>query len=324
MPQATRLHITKMHGAGNDFVVLDATKAPLGLSAAQFRWLADRHRGVGADQILIVGPSPEPGIDFSYRIVNADGNEVQHCGNGARCFVRYVRSRGLTQKLSIRVRTVNADLTLTEQADGRVRVNMGEPRFDPASLPFDASGFGQATLASASVYGLPIKPQIAPQSPQNNLLTFRQLASEFKDFHAIILIAIASMGNPHAVVLVDDTACVNPWGPWLCTHPAFAQQVNAGFMQVVSRQSIRLRVHERGSGETLACGTGACAAVACGIQMGLLDADTPIDVQTRGGPLKIEWAGPGHPLYMTGPATTVFEADIDLPALPQELNPFST
>jgi diaminopimelate epimerase len=279
-----KLPFTKMHGAGNDFVVLDATRAPLALSRTQLQHLGDRHCGVGADQVLVVGPSPAPGVDFSYRIYNgASGDEVEHCGNGARCFVRFVRERGLTDKRSVRVRTVNNELVLTEEADGRVTVDMNVPIFDLARLPFDAAG-----LAVRDVNGWPL---------------YTLGRAEF---------AALSMGNPHAVVRVDDVdaAPVHGLGPTLETHPRFARKVNVGFMQIVSRTQIRLRVWERDAGETLACGTGACAAVVAGIRAGWLDAR--VDVHTRGGVLTIQWAGQGHPVFMTGPAVTVFEGEIQL------------
>jgi diaminopimelate epimerase len=279
-----KLRFTKMHGAGNDFVVLDATHTPLSLTKAQLQQLGDRHRGVGADQILVVGPSPAPGVDFSYRIYNgASGDEVEHCGNGARCFVRFVRERGLTDKTSVRVRTVNNELLLTEQTDGRVRVDMAPPIFEHARLPFDAGG-----LASREVNGWPL---------------YTIDGAEF---------AVLSMGNPHAVLRVDDVdaAPVATLGPALESHPRFARKVNVGFMQITSRGEIRLRVYERDAGETLACGTGACAAVVAGIRAGWLDAR--VDVHTRGGLLTIEWAGGDASVFMTGPAVTVFQGEIEL------------
>ena len=277
-----------MQGAGNDFVVLDETRAPLNLSAAQYRWLADRHFGVGADQILSVRPSPAPGIDFEYVIHNADGGEVEHCGNGARCFVRFVRERGLTDKNTIKVRTVNQLLELHMLADGRVTVDMGLPVFDLAAVPFDPAGLASERHGDWERWVLPV-PGHEP------------------------LAAVLSMGNPHAVLEVDDTesAPVTTLGPQLETHAAFARKVNVGFMQVVSRSKVRLRVWERGAGETLACGTGACAAVVAGIRLGRLD--PRVDVHTHGGVLTIEWAGLGQPVRMTGPATTVFEGEVELP-----------
>ncbi len=280
-----------MQGAGNDFVVLDETRARLGLSTAQYRWLADRHFGVGADQILTVRPSPAPGIDFEYLIHNADGAEVEQCGNGARCFARFVRDQGLTTKDTIRVQTLGGVIEPRLNADGRVTVNMGAPVFELADIPFDASGL------QSQVQGSWVKwPLDAVDIAQA----------------AIIYVAVVSMGNPHAVQLVDDVdvAPVLLQGPLIEHHPRFPRRVNAGFMQVVDRKHIRLRVFERGAGETLACGSGACAAVVAGIRLGLLDSE--VDVQTHGGTLTISWAGGAAPVLMTGPATTVFHGEIDL------------
>jgi diaminopimelate epimerase len=285
-----RLRFTKMQGAGNDFVVLDATREPLDLSPAQYRFLADRRFGIGADQILIVGPSPTPGVDFSYRIVNADGTEVEQCGNGARCFARFVHERGLTDKTAIRVRTLTGDIAPALGADGRVTVDMGAPVFEHARLPFDATG-----LAPQPLHGFERWPLALGDGRE-------------------ALVAVVSMGNPHAVTRVDDVDAfpVAEIGPLVEGHARFARRVNAGFLQVLDRGHVKLRVHERGAGETLACGTGACAAVVAGIRLGWLDAR--VDVQTRGGRLTIEWAGGDAPVLMTGPATTVFEGEIELPA----------
>ena len=285
-----RLPFTKMHGAGNDFVVLDATRTPLALGAAQLQRLGDRRFGVGADQILVVEPAPTPDVDFGYRIFNgATGAEVEHCGNGARCFVRYVRCHGLTQKTRVRVRTVNRVLELTEQADGRVTVDMGAPDFEPGALPFDTAGLTPRLENGFALWPLRV------MNP-----------------HAVdaVEVAVLSMGNPHAVLRVDDvdTAPVGALGPAIETHPRFARKVNVGFLQVVSRQRVRLRVHERDAGETLACGTGACAAVVAGIRLGWLDAC--VDAELRGGTLSIAWTGDA--VHMTGPAETVFEGEIDL------------
>jgi diaminopimelate epimerase len=283
-----RIRFTKMQGAGNDFVVLDETRAPLNLSAAQYRWLADRHFGVGADQILSVRPSPAPGIDFEYVIHNADGGEVEHCGNGARCFVRFVRERGLTDKNPIKVRTVNQLLELHMLADGRVTVDMGQPVFELAAIPFDAAGLTSEACGDWQRWALPV-PGHTP------------------------LAAVLSMGNPHAVLEADDieSAPVTTLGPQLELHAAFPRKVNVGFMQVLSRSEIRLRVWERGAGETLACGTGACAAVVAGIRLGSLG--PRVDVHTHGGVLTIEWEGLGQSVRMTGPATTVFEGEVEIP-----------
>jgi diaminopimelate epimerase len=287
-----RLRFTKMQGAGNDFVMLDATRTPIELSDEQLRRLGDRRFGVGADQILLVEPSSRPGVDFRYRIYNNTGDEVEHCGNGARCFVRFVRDQGLTTRDTIRVETMNRVLELRQQADGRVAVDMGAPVFVHDALPFDSSGLTARRLGGFELWPLELEGGRAVE------------------------VAVLSMGNPHAVQVVDnvDTAPVAEQGPQIEHHPRFPQRVNAGFMQVVDRTHIKLRVFERGAGETLACGTGACAAVVAGIRLGLLD--RRVDVQTHGGILTIEWQGEGQPVLMTGPATTVFEGDIEVPELP--------
>ena len=290
--QLMHIPFTKMQGAGNDFVVLDETQTRHNLSTAQYRFLADRHFGVGADQILTVRPSPAPGIDFSYVIHNADGNEVEHCGNGARCFMSFVRRQGLTNKDVVRVQTMNRVLELHWQADGRVTVDMEAPDFELSHVPFDPTGLTPTTQGSWQIWPLSLTD---------------------KSQSAIFSVAIVSMGNPHAVMLVDDvdTAPVLFLGPEIQALPAFPRGVNVGFMQVLDRSHIRLRVYERGAGETLACGTGACAAVVAGIRLGLLDA--AVDVQTHGGVLSISWAGGSTPVLLTGPATTVFQGTIDLP-----------
>ena len=287
-----KVPFTKMQGAGNDFVVLDETQQRLNLTEQQYRFLADRHFGVGADQILSVRPSPTPEADFEYVIHNADGGEVEQCGNGARCFVRYVREHGLTQKTQIKVKVQGGIISLQEQADGRVSVDMGPPVFDLTRVPFD-SQHAQAITSDMSKFGL-----------------WRLDLSE--DQRAEV--AVLSMGNPHAVLRVTDVdqAPVASWGPQIERHPAFARRVNVGFMQIVSRSRIRLRVFERGAGETLACGTGACAAVVAGIRMGWLDA--VVDVQALGGLLTIAWGGLGTSVSMTGPAQTVFHSEIEIPA----------
>ena len=287
-----RISFTKMQGAGNDFVVLDETRQLLGLSPAQYRFLADRHFGVGADQILTVRPSPAPGIDFEYVIHNADGSEVEQCGNGARCFARFVRDQGLTTQDAIRVQTKAGVIEPRLMPDGRVTVNMGAPVFELAEIPFNAAGLTPQATGSWQKWPLAL---VEPAQA------------------AIVYVAVVSMGNPHAVQVVDevDTAPVLLQGPLIENHPSFPKRVNAGFMQVVDRRHIRLRVFERGTGETLACGSGACAAVVAGIRLGLLD--DKVDVQTRGGTLTISWAGLASPVMMTGPATTVFDGEIDLP-----------
>ncbi len=300
-----KLNITKMHGAANDFVVIDATAGMPALSVGQWRWLADRHRGVGADQILIVErPTPEQqaaagpaGLDFVYRIINADGDEVEQCGNGARCFVRFVHDRGLTDKSSIRVLTKGGIIMPRLMADGQVQVDMGEPSFDPNALPFSTRG-------------------LVPEQRHRALLW--PLALERAGGEVCTrLVSLVSMGNPHAVQCVEDVerAPVEQEGPLIERHPRFPARVNAGFMQILSRSEIALRVYERGAGETLACGTGACAAVVSGIQLGLLDED--VRVHARGGTLSIHWAGSNGqpaPVLMTGPAETVFSAEVEIPA----------
>ena len=282
------LRFTKMHGAGNDFVVIDATHAPLTLDADALRRLGDRRFGIGADQLLVVERSATPGIDFRYRIFNgASGDEVEHCGNGARCLLRYVRDKGLTDKNCIRVETLNNVLELQLQADGRVTVDMNAPVFELARVPFDAAGLIAREVGDFQLWPLDVGDQLVD-------------------------VAVLSMGNPHAVQLVHDvdSAPVATLGPAVESHPRFPRKVNAGFMQVVTRRRIVMRVFERDAGETLACGTGACAAVVAGIRLGLLDAR--VDVHTRGGLLTIEWAGGTQHVFMTGPAETVFEGQIDL------------
>ncbi|RRD56016.1 diaminopimelate epimerase [Comamonadaceae bacterium OH2545_COT-014] len=295
------IRFTKMQGAGNDFVVLDETRARLGLTPAQYRFLADRHFGVGADQILSVRPALSPEADFGYVIHNSDGGEVEHCGNGARCFVRYVREHGLTDKRVVRVQVRHGVIELAEQPDGRVRVNMGAPMFDLARVPFQPAG-----MTPVAAHGWQLWPLELNKNPA--------FGQSHTGFAATINVAVLSMGNPHAVHFVDDVeaAPVRTVGSLIETHPAFARRVNAGFMQVLDRSHARLRVWERGAGETLACGTGTCAAVVAGIRLGYLGPQ--VDVQTRGGLLTIEWAGGEHdPVHMTGPAVTVFEGEIDIP-----------
>ena len=275
-----RLRFTKMHGAGNDFVVVDATHAPFTLDAAYIRRLADRHFGIGFDQMLVVEPARSRDTDFYYRIFNSDGGEVSQCGNGARCFVRYVHDKGLSAKNAIRVETRSGIIEPRLEKDGRVTVNMGVPIFEPARIPFVAK-------RRASTYALEVDG--------------RKLE-----------ISAVSMGNPHAVQVVPDvdSAAVTSEGPLIERHPRFAERVNAGYMQIVDRRHIKLRVFERGAGETLSCGTGACAAVAAGITRGLLD--SPVKVYTRGGELEIAWMGAAQPVFMTGPAQSVFEGEIEV------------
>ncbi len=279
-----RLKFTKMHGLGNDFVVFDAIRQCVELTPEQCRLIADRHFGIGCDQILLVERPSQPDVDFRYRIFNADGGEVQQCGNGARCFARFVYDQGLTDKRTIRVETASGIIEPRLEADGMVAVNMGPPHFVPARIPFVAEA--EAVIYVLDVDGEPIE------------------------------VSVVSMGNPHAVRVVCnlDEAPVQSLGARIEHHARFPERVNVGFMQVVHRREIRLRVFERGSGETLACGTGACAAVVAGIRRGLLDAS--VVVHTRGGDLSIQWAGEGDggaaPVWLTGPAVTVFEGEVDL------------
>jgi len=274
------LAFTKMHGLGNDFVVIDAINQPVRLDDQQIRAIADRRFGVGCDQLLLVEPPDHPAVDFRYRIFNADGGEVEQCGNGARCFARFVRDKGLTDKREIPVRTAAGDLLLTVLDDGQVTVDMGKPRLEPADLPLD----------------MPRRRDEYELTANGQVVRFRAV----------------SMGNPHMVILVDDvdTAPVETLGPVLESHRAFPQRVNVGFMQVTGPDHFRLRVYERGAGETLACGTGACAAMVAGRLAGLLDQQAT--AQLRGGSLSIRWAGEGEPVYMTGPAISVFEGTIGI------------
>lgn len=274
------MQFSKMHGLGNDFMVVDAVTQNVYFSPDLIRRLSDRHCGVGFDQLLIVEPPYDPELDFHYRIFNADGSEVAQCGNGARCFARFVRLKGLTSKREINVSTHNGRMVLSVTEDELVRVNMGEPNFEPQQVPFRAA-----------------KPE----------KTYILRAAEHT-----VLCGVVSMGNPHCVLQVDnvDTAPVEEQGPLLENHERFPERANVGFMQVVNPHLIRLRVFERGAGETQACGSGACAAVAVGIQQGLLAAD--VKVQLPGGELDIHWDGPGQPLFMTGPATHVYDGFIHL------------
>lgn len=285
-----RLKFTKMHGAGNDFIMLDATREPIALERAQWRWLADRRFGIGADQILVVGPPADAQqADFSYRIFNSDGGEVEQCGNGARAFVKFVRDKGLTDRSAIRVETLSGTIAPRVGDDGEVTVDMGRPVFDPARVPFDAAGCVAEREGDETLWqiGLPDGTSVS--------------------------VAALSIGNPHSVQRVADVdaAPVARVGPQIEAHARFPNRVNAGFMQILSRGAIKLRVHERGAGETLACGTGACAAVVSGIRRGALD--SPVIVHTRGGDLTIAWAGADAPVRMSGPAVTVFEGEIDVP-----------
>ena len=275
-----RFRFSKMHGLGNDFVVIDGVRQAIALTPAQIRFLADRHFGVGCDQLLLVERPTHPDVDFRYRIFNADGGEVEQCGNGARCFVRFVHEQGLTETREIRVETLGGVISPRLEADGTVTVDMGVPVLEPERIPF-------ASTSAEVVQPLEV------------------------DGGSIEITAV-SMGNPHAVQVVADVdaAPVAAQGASIEAHPRFPQRVNAGFMQVVGRQQIRLRVFERGVGETLACGTGACAAVVAGVLRGQLD--SPVRVETRGGVLTIAWQGVGTPVSMTGPAVTVFSGEIEL------------
>jgi len=272
------LRFSKMHGLGNDFMVIDAINQKVDLSAKIIRGWSDRHFGIGFDQLLTVEPADRDDVDFRYRIYNADGGEVEHCGNGARCFARFVRDKKLTDKATISVNTHSGVIVLHVNDDGQVRVDMGEPRFDPAALPFTA-------VNQQSHYNLTIDDEV-------------------------LSIGAVSVGNPHAILQVKnvDAAAVSEYGPKIESHPDFPNRVNAGFLQVLDKQHIRLRVYERGVGETLACGTGACAAVAVGQLWGLLSSQ--VEVELTGGKLIIEWSGTGSTMMMTGPATHVFDGEI--------------
>lgn len=274
------MQFSKMHGLGNDFMVVDAVTQNVYFSPELIRRLADRYQGVGFDQLLLVEPPYDPDLDFHYRIFNADGSEVAQCGNGARCFARFVRLKGLTNKSDIRVSTQTGRMVLTVTPDELVCVNMGEPNFEPQQVPFRAN-------KAENIYLM----RVAEQT---------------------VMCGVVSMGNPHCVLQVESvkTALVESLGPVLESHERFPERVNVGFMEVVSREHIRLRVYERGAGETLACGSGACAAVAVGIQQQLLAEKVRVDLP--GGSLNIAWKGPGHPLYMTGPATHVYDGFIHL------------
>ena len=278
--KTVKLRFSKMHGIGNDFVVFDAISQKVELSSEQLRLIADRHFGIGCDQILFVEAPKSSGVDFSYRIFNADGGEVEQCGNGARCFMRFVHEQGMTNKNVVDVETAGGRIRLHQESDGQVRVNMGVPEFSPVKIPFTAD-------KQADRYALDVDGE-----------TFE--------------IGAVSMGNPHAVVQVDNVEQVDVarLGPKIEVHPRFPRHVNAGFMQVLARDHIRLRVYERGTGETLACGTGACAAVAIGKVQGLLN--DLVKVSLQGGDLIVVWQGPEQPVWMTGPTATVFEGKIEL------------
>ena len=286
-----KLQFTKMHGAGNDFIVIDAINQDIAFTPAQWQRLADRRFGIGADQILVVEAARLPGCDFRYRIYNNDGGEVEQCGNGARAFVKFVSEKGLSSKNSIRVETMAGVIAPRLELDGSITVDMGAPVLDPALVPFEASGLAGVAQGNDTVWPL----DLALPGDQ-----------------ASVLVSVVSMGNPHAVQVVDDVDAqdLDASGPLIEHHPRFPRRVNAGYMQIIDRHHVKLRVFERGAGETLACGTGACAAAVAGIRRGLLD--SPVRISARGGELSIAWQGPGQPVLMTGPAVTVFEGTIDL------------
>lgn len=278
-----------MHGAGNDFVVLDGLRQTITLTPERARALGNRHFGVGADQILLVEPATVPDADFRYRIFNCDGSEVEHCGNGARCFMRFVHEQGLSDRNPLRAQIATGVIVLNQDDDNQVTAEMGSTRFDAAALPFDTTGLANRQEHQDTLWALPNELAGAPDA---------------------IWLSLVAISNPHAVQVVDDvnTADVATLGPFIESHPRFARRVNAGFMQVIDRHTLALRVYERGAGETLACGTGAGAAVAAGIRRGLLD--SPVAVHTRGGKLTISWDG--SVLKMTGPALSVFTGQVDV------------
>ena len=286
-------NFTKMHGAGNDFVVLDGVRQSIEMTAERARAIAHRQFGIGCDQILIVDTPSHPEADFRYRIFNADGSEVEHCGNGARCFVRFVHEQRLSSRNPLRAEIATGLITLEELEGGNVTVEMGQTRFAPADLPFDVSGLPTRQMGADTLYGLTLD---LPGEPART-----------------VWLSAVAISNPHAVQVVDnvDEAPVAVVGPAIESHPRFAKRVNAGFLQIVDRHTVHLRVYERGAGETLACGTGACAAVAAGIRRGLLD--SPVRVRTQGGWLTIDWNG--STLRMTGPTTTVFSGAVDIDRL---------
>ena len=286
-----KLQFTKMHGAGNDFIVIDAINQDIDFTPAQWQRLADRRFGIGADQILVVEKPRLPGCDFRYRIYNNDGGEVEQCGNGARAFVKFVSEKGLSDKASIRVETMAGIIAPRLEADGSITVDMGAPVLEPALVPFDAAGLAGVAEGSDTLWPLDLALP-GHSSP--------------------VLVSVVSMGNPHAVQVVDDVDAqdLEQSGPLIEHHPRFPRRVNAGYLQIVDRHHVKLRVYERGAGETLACGTGACAAAVAGILRGRLD--SPVRISARGGELSIAWQGPGQAVLMTGPAVTVFEGTIEL------------
>ena len=286
-----KLHFTKMHGAGNDFIVIDAINQDIDFTPAQWQRLADRRFGIGADQILVVEKPRLPGCDFRYRIYNNDGGEVEQCGNGARAFVKFVSEKGLSSKASIRVETMAGIIAPRLELDGSITVDMGAPVLEPALVPFDATDLSGVAEGNDTVWPLDLA---------------------LPGHSTPVLMSVVSMGNPHAVQVVEDVDAqeLEQSGPLIEHHPRFPRRVNAGYMQIVDRHHVKLRVYERGAGETLACGTGACAAAVAGILRGRLD--SPVRISARGGELSIAWQGPGQPVLMTGPAVTVFEGTIEL------------
>ncbi|HZV63637.1 MAG TPA: diaminopimelate epimerase [Telluria sp.] len=288
-----KLKFTKMHGAGNDFIVVDAINQQVELSAAQWKRLADRRFGIGADQILVVEKAASAGCDFRYRIFNQDGGEVEQCGNGARAFVKFVTEKGLSAQREIRVQTMSGIIAPRLEANGTITVDMGAPLLEPVAVPFNDAGLAGRSEGRDTTW---------------------PLALEIGGAGETMFMSVLSMGNPHAVQVVEDvdTAPVAETGPLIEHHPRFPKRVNAGFMQVVARDHIKLRVFERGVGETLACGTGSCAAAVAGIRRGLLD--SPVRVSARGGELSVAWGGEGQPVYLSGPAVTVFDGEIEIDA----------
>ena len=286
-----KLHFTKMHGAGNDFIVIDAIHQDIAFTPAQWQRLADRRFGIGADQILVVEKPRLPGCDFRYRIYNNDGGEVEQCGNGARAFVKFVSEKGLSSKDSIRVETMAGIIAPRLELDGSITVDMGAPVLEPKLVPFDANGLDGVAEGNDTLWPLDLA------LPGND---------------TTVLVSVVSMGNPHAVQVVEDVDAqdLEQSGPLIEHHPRFPRRVNAGYLQIIDRHHVKLRVFERGAGETLACGTGACAAAVAGILRGRLD--SPVRISARGGELSIAWQGPGQPVLMTGPAVTVFEGTIEL------------
>ncbi len=307
-----KLKFTKMHGAGNDFIVIDAINQSVELTAAQCRLLANRRFGIGADQILVVQSPTQAGTDFTYRIFNADGGEVEQCGNGARAFVRFVTEKKLTDKTTIRVATLSGVIAPTLASDGNITVDMGAPEFALERIAFDSEGLTGRTEGSDIVWPLDIAGTTIGVTQIGHGIIAKDVVGQASARNQSPWMSLVSMGNPHAVQIVSDVdrANVADEGPAIESHPRFGKRVNAGFMQIIDRSHIRLRVYERGAGETLACGSGACAAVVAGIRRGQLD--SPVRVTTRGGELLISWNGGQSSVFLSGPAITVFEGEIAL------------